>query len=37
MQVKVIVITLGRISRWSLNTDGLFIEVVCRSGLTVYP
>ena len=35
MQVKVIVITLGRIWKWSLNTGGLLIEVVFRSGLTV--
>ena len=36
MQVKIIVITLGRIWKWSLNTGGLLIEVVFRSGLTVY-
>ena len=35
MQVKIIVITLGRIWKWSLNTGGLLIEVVFRSGLTV--
>ena len=36
MQVKIIVITLGRIWKWSLNTGGLLIEVVFRSGLTVF-
>ena len=35
MQVKIIVITLGRIWKWSLNTGGLLIEVVFKSGLTV--
>ena len=35
MQVKVIVITLGRTWRWSLSTGGLLIEVVFRSSLTV--
>ena len=36
MQVKLIVITPGRIRRSSLNTDGLLIQVVFRSGSTVY-
>ena len=36
MQVTTIVITLGMIWKWSLNTGGLLIEVVIRSGLTVY-
>ena len=36
IQVKVILITLGRIWRWSLNTGGLLIQVVFRTGLTVY-
>ena len=36
MQVKIIVITLGRIWKWSLNTGGVLIEVVFRSSLTVY-
>ena len=35
MQVKIIAITLGRIWKWSLNTGGLLVEVVFRSGLTV--
>ena len=30
------IITLGRISEWSLNTGGLVIGVVLRSVLTVY-
>ena len=37
MQVKVIVIAPGRNWKWSLNTEGLLIEVVIRSGLTNYP
>ena len=35
MQVKIIVTALGRILKWSINTGGLLIQVVFRSGLTV--
>ena len=36
MQVKIIVMTLGRIWRWSLNIGGSLIQVVYMSGSTVY-
>ena len=36
MQVKIKVIALGQVWWWSLNTGGSLIQVVFRSGLTIY-